>query len=349
MDKILEFIPFEQLEPTWKAMETASDVSPFMYYDYMAYIVREEKSKLFHAVRIACIKEGGEILMIVPLVYVKGRKAHYKMLGDIGGCDIADALYKPGMSEEEKVACIRFFYDAMPGRLELRRLFQGSLLYLNAPKDRIVSDTPIGYADIPVPQDWDAYLASLSGYSRHNLKRAYNRMERDGVNYRLEVYGGEQPLPKDVWKLLMKTYYARFHAKYKRGVFSDETKGGPIVQALKYIHYRTLKKLWFYTKHDSHSIPALENSRICVLWNGDEMISFLCGFLTHDKKVYSLPRLAINEKYNYYTPGCVLMAEVLKYLKAGGETEHLDMSRGDEQYKFKMGAIAYNAHDIILK
>ena len=349
MDKILEFIPFEQLETVWKSMETAPDVSPFMYYDYMAYIVQEEKRKLCHSVKIACIKADGEILMIVPLVYVKGRNAHYKMLGDIGGCDIADALYKKGLSEDEKLVCIRFFYDSMPGRLELRRLFQGSPLLLNAPADRIVSNTAIGYADIPVPQDWDAYLASLSGYSRHNLKRAYNRMERDGVHYRLEVYGGDTPLPKDVWKLLMKTYYARFHAKYKRGVFSDETKGGPIVQVLKYIHYRTLKKLWFYTKHDSHSIPELENSRVCVLWNDDEMISFLCGFLTHDKKVYSLPRLAINEKYNYYTPGCVLMSEVLKYLKAGGVTEHLDMSRGDEQYKFKMGAIAYSAHDLILK
>ena len=349
MDKTLVFIPFKQLESTWKSMEMAPDVSPFMYYDYMAYIVREEKRKPLHAVKIACIESSGEILMIVPLVKVAGLKPYFKMLGDIGGCDITDALYKNGLTQEEKLECIRFFYDSMPGRLELRRLFQGSLLLLNAPAERMVSDTAIGYADIPVPQDWDAYLASLSGYSRHNLKRAYNRMDRDGVKYRLEVYGGDNPLPKKVWKLLMKTYYARFHAKYKRGVFSDETKGGIIVQTLKYIHYRTLKRLWFYTKHDSSSIPELPNSRICVLWNGEEMISFLCGFLTHDKKIYSLPRLAINEKYNYYTPGCVLMSEVLKYLKAGGVTEHLDMSRGDEQYKFKMGAIAYSAHDIILK
>jgi len=349
MDKRLEFIAFDSLKPIWKEMETATDVSPFMYYDYMRYIVQEEKRKPFHTVKIACIKTGEKIRMIVPLVYVRGRKTHYKMLGDVGGCDIADALYENGLSAEEKKEYIRFFYEAMPGRLELRRLFQASPLLLNAPADRIVSDTAVGYADIPVPEDWNVYLASLSGYSRHNLKRAYNRMERDGINYRLEVYGGDKPLPKDVWKLLMKTYYARFHAKYKRGVFSDETKGGPVVQFLKYIHYRTFKKLWFYTKHDSHSIPALDNSLICVLWNGDEMISFLCGFLTHDKKVYSLPRLAINEKYNYYTPGCVLMAEVLKYLMAGGVTGHLDMSRGDEQYKFKMGAVAYSAHDLILK
>ena len=39
MDKVLEFIPFENLESTWKAMETQM-VSPFMYYDYMRYIVR---------------------------------------------------------------------------------------------------------------------------------------------------------------------------------------------------------------------------------------------------------------------------------------------------------------------
>lgn len=353
MEKTLEFIPFNKLEAVWKAMESP-DVSPFMYYDYMAYIVRREQWRPFHSVRIACIRDAAtaDILMIVPLVRVLGLKPYYKMLGDIGGCDIADALYRAGIDPETKLDCIRFFYGQMPGKLVLRRLYEKSPLYLNAPADRIVSDGAVGYADIPVFEDWDSYLKSLSGYSRHNVKRAYMRMERDGVNYHLEVYGGEKPLPKKVWRLLMKTYYKRFHAKYKRGVFSDETKGGFVVQFLKYLHYLTIKKIWFYTKHDSHSIPELPNSRICVLWNGnegDEMISFLCGFLTHDRRIYSLPRLAINEKYNYYTPGCILMAEVLKYLKAGGVTEHLDMSRGDEQYKFKMGAIAYSAHDIVLK
>lgn len=350
MTKTLEFIPFRELEAVWKAMETP-EVSPFMYYDYMAYIVRETRRNPFQSVRIACIKnaDSSEILMIVALVRISGQHPYFKMLGDIGGCDIADALYKAGMTEEEKLSCIRFFYDSMPEKLVLRRLYEKSPLYLNAPADRIVSDSAVGYADIPVFEDWDSYLKSLSGYSRHNVKRAYMRMERDGVHYRLEVYGGDRPVPKKVWRLLMKTYYKRFHAKYKRGVFSDETKGGIVVQTLKYLHYLTIKKLWFYTKHDSFSIPQLPNSRICVLWNDDDMISFLCGFLTHDGKVYSLPRLAINEKYNYYTPGCILMAEVLKYLKAGGVTEHLDMSRGDEQYKFKMGAIAYSAHDIVLK
>ena len=182
MTKTLEFIPFEKLETVWKSMETA-DVSPFMYYDYMAYIVRETRRNPFRAVRIACIKDAdsAEILMIVALVKVRGLHPYYKMLGDIGGCDIADALYKAGMTEEEKLSCIRFFYDAMPGKLVLRRLYEKTLLYLHAPADRIVSDGTVGYADIPVFEDWDSYLKSLSGYSRHNVKRAYMRMERDGV------------------------------------------------------------------------------------------------------------------------------------------------------------------------
>lgn len=350
MNKSLTFIPFEQLEDTWKAMEKQR-VSPFMYYDYMRYIVRDEKRNPFHSVRIACIQDAtsGEILMIVPLVYVKGPKAHYKMLGDIGGCDIADALYKDGISGEERGELISFFYKSLSGRLEFRRLYEKSPLYLNAPPERIVSDETVGYADIPVPEDWDGYLASLSGNSRHNLTRAVRRMDRDGIEHRLEVYGGDRSLPKEVWKLLMKTYYARFHAKYKRGVFSNETKGGIFVQVLKYIHYRTYKKLWFYTKHDSHSIPELANARTYVLWNGDDMIAFACGFLTHDQSICSYPRLAINEKYNYYTPGCVMLAEILQLYMQRGVTKHLDLSRGDEAYKFKMGAVAYCTHDIVLK
>lgn len=349
---VLEFIDFSKLESAWKAMED-NTVSPFMYYDYMAYIVRSEKKDPFSKVLIACIKDSseGEILMIVPLCKrfsLKG--SYYKMLGDLGGCDIAGPLYKSGLTEGEKSECIKFFYDSMKDqKMYLRRLLFNSPFYLEAPKDRIASEEKIGYVNIHVPTDFESYLMSLSGYSRHNVRRAYNRMERDGVNYRLEVYTKDNPIPSDVWKLLMKTYYARFHAKYKRGVFSDETKGGFIVQTLKYIHYRTIKKLWFYTKHDSKSIRELDNSRICVLWNGDEMIAFLCGFMTHDNVTYSLSRLAINEKYNYYTPGCILIAEVLKYLMTTGVTVNLDMSRGDEQYKFKMGGIEYFTYDILLK
>ena len=350
MDFKFEFIPFQELETVWKAMEKQL-VSPFQYYDYMRYIVRDEKKNPFHSVRIACIQDeaSGEVFMIVPLVYVKGPKAHYKMLGDTGGCDIADALYKDGLSEEEKLELISFFYKSLPERLEISRLYEKSPLYLNAPSDRIVSDETVGYADIPVPEDWDVYLASLSGNARHNLTRAFRRMDRDGIEHRMEVYGGDKPLPKEVWKLLMKTYYARFHAKYKRGVFSDETKGGVFVQALKYIHYRTYKKIWFYTKHDSHSIPELPNARTYVLWNGEEMVAFACGFLSHDKTLCSYPRLAINEKYNYYTPGCVLLAQILQHYMREGVTQHLDLSRGDEQYKFKMGANLYHTHDIVLK
>lgn len=349
MEYTFEFVPFQELETVWKAMENGF-VSPFQYYDYMAYIVREERRKPFHKVKVACVKDAsGEIVMIVPLVHVGGLKPYYKMLGDLGGCDIADALYKEGVTDEERLALIAFFYKSMPGTLKLRRLYEKSPLYLNAPADRVVSDEEVGYADIPVPKDWNEYLGSLSGYSRHNVTRAFRRLDRDEIEHRLEVYGGDRPVPKDVWSLLMKTYYARFHAKYKRGVFSDETKGGIFVQAAKYVHYRTLKKLWFYTKHDSYSIKELENSRIYVLWNKDDMIAFCTGFLTHDKKICSYPRLAINEKYNYYTPGCVLLAEVLQYYMKEGVTEHLDLSRGDEQYKFKMGAILYHTHDIVLK
>ena len=34
---------------------------------------------------------------------------------------------------------------------------------------------------------------------------------------------------------------------------------------------------------------------------------------------------------------------------AEGVTEHLDLSRGDEPYKFKMAAVPYNTYDIVLK
>lgn len=45
MTKKHKFIPFRELEDVWKVMEIP-EVSPFMYYDYMAYMNRETRREL---------------------------------------------------------------------------------------------------------------------------------------------------------------------------------------------------------------------------------------------------------------------------------------------------------------
>ncbi len=350
MKNSLEFVSFEIIKNEWKAMER-DDAPPFLSYDYMQYIVREEKRSLCHSIRIACVRDvpSGVALMIVPLIYVRGKHTYFRMLGDTGGCEIADALFKPGLSSEIIENCVRFFLDHIKVPLVLNRLPEESLLRKTLPPDRILSDASVMYVNIPVPDTWEEYIPSLSTNARQNVRKAYRRMEKDNINYSLSLYSpAEKPLPKSVWRKMMKIYCGRRVAKYRKGVFSNETKGGPIVQSLKYLYYITIKCLWFRAKHDAFSLRKEPNTIHIVLWEGDQIMAFMSGFVTKDGKRYTVPRIAINERYQFYSPGCILLAETIRRF-IDSPLHNLDLSRGDESYKFKMGGIAYYTHDIVLR
>lgn len=341
----LVYIRFEALESVWKAMESAARW-PFVYWDYLRYIVRDGRWNPFAKERMACVREGTAIRMVVPL---RRHGKTWRMLGDEPGCDIADALFQPGLGSEKTAACVRFFLDRMKGRMKLNRIPDGSP-FLNAiPRERILFDETVVYVDIPVPRRWDDYVPSLSTNARQNVRKAYRRMEKDGVAYRLELYAPLcKPLPAAVWRKMMRTYCRRRIAKYRKGVFSDETKGGIVVQTVKYLHYITLKCLWFCTKHDARSLRKEPNALHFVLWDGDRIMAFMSGFLTMDKATFSVPRIAINEDYQFYSPGCILVAETLKCL-SGSQVRNLDLTRGDEPYKFKMGGVEYHTHDVTIR
>ena len=340
----LELTRFETLETIWKKMESTARW-PFVYWDYLRYVVRDGRWNPFTRDRMACVRENGMIRMIVPL---RRHGRTWRMLGDEPGCDVADALFQPGLDPGKKAACVRFFLDRIPGKLALDRIPDGSPFLEGIPRKRIVSDHTVTYVNIPIPHCWDEYLPSLSTNARQNVRKAYRRMEKDGVAYRLELYAPLcKPLPAVVWKQMMQTYCRRRIAKYRKGVFSDETKGGIVVQTLKYLHYITLKCLWFRTKHDARSLRKEPNALHFVLWDGNRMMAFMSGFLTADKTNYSVPRIAINEDYGFYSPGCILISETLRCLSSS-QVRNLDLTRGDEPYKFKMGGTEYHTHDLVL-
>ena len=62
-----------------------------------------------------------------------------------------------------------------------------------------------------------------------------------------------------------------------------------------------------------------------------------------------MTRLAINEELDYYSPGRILMNELIKYLFEKTDIEVLDMSRGDERYKKDFGGRSYFIKDFVVE
>ena len=320
----------------WKSMETGG-MYPFLHYDYLDYTARfTRRKKPLYRIRVACIMQGEDILMMLAL---KGSitGSYWKMLGDIQGCDVADALWKPSLAPGEREEIAEFFYRNTPQALKLHRIPSESPLAAGAPVERICKEEKVTYVRIPVPDDPEQLLRSLSHSVRQNIRTAYNRMKRDGIEVRLEVFDEGHPVSDEVWKKIMDLYFGRLFSKYRS------------TQVRSWWTLRKKRRLYYKVKHDTLSLHYLPNSFHAVLWQEDRPIALMDGFKTHDGKSVSIPRLAIDTSYGFYSPGYVLLTEVIRYIAAHPVLAELDLSRGDEKYKFDMGGQPYTTSDIDLR
>ena len=333
----LTFKKFRSLEKTWKAMETP-EMSPFLHYDYMRYIKTSVTwFKPFYT-RIACICPEGsdEILMICPMKLRVDFK-YYTLLGDMQGCDIADVLWKQGLSDEEKEAIIRFFFDTMKDKMFLNRIPEDSFFAKGVPAERISYTRDVEYVAIDLPVDYPTYLQTLSKNMRHQINKTYNRLEREGVEQKLFIYDADHRVSKDLEKEINRMYITRLISRY-----NPEHEGSKLWRAWFWI-------LFQYLKHDTRSFRKLPNSFLAVVMSGEKVMAFVSGYKTHDGKKVSMTRLAINEELDYYSPGRILMNELIKYLFEKTDIKVLDMSRGDERYKKDFGGRSYFIKDFVVE
>jgi|LSQX01.3.fsa_nt_gb CelD/BcsL family acetyltransferase involved in cellulose biosynthesis len=326
---------FAEVKEDWKKMETPS-MSPFLYYDYLAYVEHFTRCFSFYRPRVACMSDSnGCPLMLVPL---KGslNLGYYKMLGDIRGCDRMDALYKPELSTEERVAVTRAFYSAFKSKAKLHRLQEQSPMVSEAPAELLLSLQTNTYVSIAVDKDWNEHFGKLHRNVRQSMRTAYNRMKRDGKQFKLEIFDAARPIDRIMWKKIMKLYFERIFTHYKQKKIRS-------LFGRLYWHFN-----YFYIKHDTLSLHHLANSFHAVLMEGERPMAFLSGMMTHDGHTITVPRLAIDDNYRFYSPGYVLLAETLNYLGTNTGVHELDLSRGEEKYKFDLGGIPYKTTDIIL-
>ena len=333
----LIFKRFGSLEKVWKSMETPG-MSPFLHYDYMRFI--KQSVALFKPffTRIACIcpEDSDEILMIFPMKLRVDFK-YYTLLGDMQGCDIADMLWKPGVSEEEKAEIVRFFFDTLKDKMFLNRIPSDSPFAKGVPGERVSYSRDVEYVAIDLKENYPAYLQTLSKNMRHQINKTYNRLEREGVPQELFIYEGDNRVPKDLEKKINRMYITRLISRY-----NPEREGSRFWRAYYWI-------LFQYLKHDTRSFRRLPNSFMAVVMSGEKVMAFVSGFKTHDGKKVSMTRLAINEELDYYSPGRILMNELIKYLFEKTDIEVLDMSRGDERYKKDFGGRSYFIKDFVVE
>ena len=105
----------------------------------------------------------------------------------------------------------------------------------------------------------------------------------------------------------------------------------------------------FYLQHLDFSTRALmtnKNAMHCILYIGDQIGAFCSGYI--DKGKYVVPRLSIDDRFARYSPGYVLINEVIKMFSNDTLVHTIDLSEGAEKYKIDLGGRVYQKIDFEL-
>jgi CelD/BcsL family acetyltransferase involved in cellulose biosynthesis len=164
---------------------------------------------------------------------------------------------------------------------------------------------------ITLPSDWDTYLASLSKKDRHELRRKRRRLEEAGGWTVSET--DAQRLASDL-EIFFNLHAASTRAK--ADFLTEEVK-----RFFRHICHHLLEEGWLSLR---------------LLHHQDRPVAAVLGFVSRGKL------LLFNSGYdpglNTLSAGLVLMSEEVRLAITDGLSE-VDFLRGDEKYKYDLGAV----------
>lgn len=174
---------------------------------------------------------------------------------------------------------------------------------------------------IPFPDDYPEYEKGFNSHARNNLHRAYKKVRSNELDMSLQVIKGpftDKALLSDAMKIYTKRESER---KNRR------------IDFIPYIKHRYFSALlWAMETLASHYT-------FCFFLN-NKLVAFMTGFVTNYNEIV-FPYLAIDSTFASYAPGKLMIAESIKYLQEHSAIRVLDLSRGDEKYKFEVGGVRH--------
>ena len=300
--------------------------------------------KTHSRIRYFVVYLGNEIILIAPM---KIHKECVKVLGTEEGYNMSDFAYATKDSDILKEAIFHLFvylkdrfFKNKKMTIDWWYLYEDSLSWeaIKKLKDEGRIDFLCLWVtknvQIPLANSYDEYNKRLSKHARQNIRTAYNRANRDGYelsfhSYRMLDGGSVKKEARKAFKSYTALYIKRLKERYNRS-------------GMRFFVKKTLMKYfgsgW---KSASSSMSLLVDISI----NGEIAAYAKCYFDLVHKKI-TVPNLAIDIKWGFYSPGIVLVNELIKYVIEMGGVEYLSMGRGEEPYKYEMGGEQYNTYNM---
>lgn len=318
--------PFNKVEKIWNDLysKMLTQTSQYMQYDFQRIYKKHlkiGKQRAGMKYRVYVVYDNNEPKCIIPLICKSNGKDYY-LAGDLCSTGCLDFIYDPELSVNDMSEVLFLLRIIRGGILHINKMQKNSLVFQS-----ILSFFPdVSYREqkcvkICFGEDYDNYIKKLSKSVRQNIRTAHNRLNREEKAESYEYYYGKNILND---KEFLKLYHKRANEKNStnRNILIEKVSDtfNPITRALK----------------------EMDNAFTSVFRIDGTIAGVMQGFIGKDNRSVIIPHLAINSEYSVYSPGALLISETIRYLISDTSVRELDLSRGEEKYKYSMGGIEYS-------
>ena len=274
--------------------------------------------------------DDDNIVLIIPALL---NASKLELAGHANGMCELSPIYFKGTTENNLKYYFKYFLDTTGySEYNFTKIRESTQL------SHIISDGIVGYDISAISKEnvfidffdgHDEWFNSLSKNVRQNIRTAYNRLEKDGKEIRIEVYHGKQ-MSHTFMNRLLDIYIKRHNERY-----------GVKTSIMKSIYLRYL---------DFSTRALLSNPmafHVCINISG-RIAAFCSGYIDHNSFV--VPRLSIDNDFLRYSPGLLLINEMIKKLDTSRSGICvMDLSEGAEKYKLDLGGTIYKKIDYTIR
>lgn len=324
------------LRNEWLFLEKGSEMTYFQSYHWNYMLTQKTPADSKNCEAIYCLvkNQDGVPLLIAPLWIIKStfrifNKKGVYVIGRQGWSDYLNLIYQDFDSHAVSFL-IRWLQDTYHVRqFFFEQLKETTSLYLYIKNHYIVNDSvATTCVHISLPVSIEDYQKTLSKSTRQNLRTAYNRLQKNGCfitfNFddRPDLELCNQMRSLRVAKKEKRNY--TFYGRLKRYIRQK--------CVLEFPSY-----LPFYEDSQSRFMTAYINGEFCAFFNYglDEI---------HGEII--VMAVGVDEKYAKYSPGVLLLYEYIKNQIVRRDVENVDLTRGEEKYKYTLGGCDHFIHSV---
>lgn len=312
---------FDRLAIEWNALlaESISN-SPFLRHEYLRawWETRGGGEWAGGGLAIVTAREGGKLAGIAPLFLIEERLL---LLGCIEISDLLDIIVRPGDLPAFSGGLLEFLACSIPDDWKLLDLYNlpeasSTLPALKAEAEKrgwtYSQETLQPSPYIPLPGDFETYLAGIDKKQRHEVRRKMRRAEEYEEHVRWYIVEDKAMLDAETDAFMSLMAY-------------DPSKAKFLTDAMR---------VQFHI-----SVRAAYN-------NGWLQLAFMevdgvkaAGYLNfdYDNRIW-VYNSGIDRRFMDLSPGWVLLAHLLEWANRNKRSE-FDFMRGGEDYKYRFGGV----------